>query len=102
MKSIIDVRSNPYYSQSEVGEKFKLNAHLEIILIHSAGKVYKVKNKQLVAESAFEETRYLVSPEMLQELITGLQLHQQKLNGIRNNAEELNALIKKVSNPAKV
>lgn len=39
----------------------------------------------------------IVNPAMLEDLITDLKLHQKKLNGIRQNADKLNALVKHIS-----
>jgi hypothetical protein len=39
----------------------------------------------------------IVSPFMLQALITELQLHQKKLNNITKNADQLSSLVKHIT-----
>ena len=43
------------------------------------------------------EVRMIVSPFMLQTLITELQLHQKKLNNITKNADQLSSLVKHIT-----
>jgi NAD-dependent SIR2 family protein deacetylase len=43
----------------------------------------------------------IVSPYMLQVLITELQLHQKKLNNITKNADQLNSLVKHINSEEK-
>ena len=97
MKQILSVKSNPFYTQgeSENGD-FKLNAHLELVIVYTDGKNYDVKKDGFVAKTKLSETRLLVSPDLLQGLITDLQMHQKKLEGFRKNADQINSLIKYV------
>jgi hypothetical protein len=101
MKEIIDVRSNVGYSQPEGIDEFKLEAFMELVIIHSNGKKYFVKDKHLTSKTVFEEIRLTVSPEMLTTLITELQLHQKKLEGIRTNADKSTALVKHIQEESK-
>lgn len=89
MKDIISVRSNPYYTQSEQG---KIEPQLELILIHTNGKTYNIVKKNLNAVPKIDETRFIVNSELIQQLITDLQLHQKKLEYYRKNADAINSL----------
>lgn len=94
MKQIVDVRSNVHYSQHENEKEFKLSPMMELIIIHTDGKNYKSSKTGLASEHKFAETRMILTPEMLESLITDLQLHQKKFDTIRKNADQLNALVK--------
>jgi hypothetical protein len=76
MKEMISVRSNACYIQAE--NEFALKPVLEIIIIHTDGKNYKFTTNELKTTSKIAETRFIVNPEMLNELIVELQLHQKK------------------------
>jgi hypothetical protein len=97
MKQMLTVRSNPYYTQQEEGSEFLLKSHLEIVIIHTDGKDHKLTKKGIESFPNLTETRLLVSPELLQDLITDLQLHQKKLEGFRKNADQINSLIKHIT-----
>ena len=97
MKQMISVRSNAYYTQEENQKEFALNPMLELIIIHTDGKDYRLTKNDLSSSPKVSETRMIVSPEMLQSLITDLQLHQKKLNGIRKNSDQLNSLVKHIT-----
>ena len=94
---MISVRSNTYYSQDENHKEFELNPMLELIMIYADGKDWKLTPKGLTPQVKIQEVRMIVNPEMLQNLITDLQLHQKKLTGIRENADKLNSLVKHIS-----
>jgi len=96
MKEILSVRSNTFYSQKE-GKEFKLDPMLELIIIYVDGKNYKLTKSEVQGSPKLSETRMIVSPELLQSLITDLQLHQTKLEGIRRNADQLNSLVKHIT-----
>lgn len=96
MKQLLQVRSNMHYTQEERINKVELNPMMELILIHTDGNDYKVSAKGLEQKPKLSEARMTVSPEMLESLITDLQLHQKNLNRIRMNADKINALIKHV------
>jgi hypothetical protein len=97
MKQIISVKSNAYYTQEEQQNEFALNPMLELVIIHTDGKEYKFTKNDLSSSTKIAETRMILTPEMLQSLITDLQLHQKKLNGIRKNADQLNSLVKHIN-----
>ena len=97
MKHMISVRSNAYYTQEEKGSEFALNPMLELIIIHTDGKDYKITKNDLSSTPKLAEKRMIVGPEMLQSLITELQLHQKKLDAIRKNSDQLNSLVKHIS-----
>jgi hypothetical protein len=98
MKQIISVRSNQFYEQEKnESEEFKLLPKLELVIIYVDGKEYEVRKKGFEAKAKISETRMLVSPELLTEMITEIQLHQKTLDGIRKNADQINALIKHVT-----
>jgi hypothetical protein len=97
MKQIIAVNSNPFYTQveNETGD-FTLKATLELVIVYADGKDYEIKKGGFVAKNKLSETRLLVSPDMIQQLITDLQLHQKTIEGIRKNADQINSMIKYV------
>jgi DNA polymerase III alpha subunit (gram-positive type) len=98
MKQIVTVRSNPFFTQEENKSKISLEAQLELIIIFTDGKTYKwKKDGDLIPENKLTETRLIVSPEMLAYLITELQLHQKKLQVVRHNADQINALINHIT-----
>jgi hypothetical protein len=94
MKQILDVRSNAYYTQPENAKEFELKAFLEIVIIHTDGKDYKLKGGKLETTPNLVESRFVCSPEQLTELIGDLQMHQKKMESIRQNAEKLTGLVK--------
>ena len=94
---MVSVRSNAYYTQEEGQKEFALNPMLEIIIIHTDGKNYKLTKNDIESSPKLAESRLIVSPEMLQHLITDLQLHQKKLEGIRKNADQLNSLVRHIT-----
>lgn len=93
MKEILSVRSNVYYRQEE-GQEFALKAMLELVIIHTEGKNYKLTKNNLKSSAKINESRLIVSPEMLQQLIVDLQFHQKTLEGVRKNADQLNSLVR--------
>jgi hypothetical protein len=97
MKQMVSVRSNAYYTQEEGQKEFALNPMLELIIIHTDGKNYKLTKNVIESSPKLAESRLIVSPEMLQHLITDLQLHQKKLGGIRKNADQLNSLVRHIT-----
>jgi hypothetical protein len=97
MKQMISVLSNTHYSQEQNDKEFDLKPMLEVIIIYADGKEHKLTPKGIKQEVKLSEVRMIVSPVMLESLITDLQLHQKKLNGIRENADKLNALVKHIN-----
>ena len=98
MKQLISVRSNTHYTQEEKGTEFELKPMMELILIYADGKDYKLTPKKGISQEVkLSEVRMIVNPAMLEDLITDLKLHQKKLNGIKENADKLNALVKHIS-----
>ena len=95
MKQMVSVRSNAYYTQDE-GE-LSLRPMLELVIIHTDGKNYKLGKNDIESSPKLSESRLIVSPEMLQHLITDLQFHQKKLESIRKNADQLNSLIRHIT-----
>jgi hypothetical protein len=93
MKQMVSVRSNAYYTQ----EEFALKPMLELVIIHTDGKNYKLTKNDMESSPKLSESRLIVSTEMLQHLITDLQLHQKKLDGIRKNADQLNSLVRHIT-----
>jgi endonuclease III len=99
MKELIDVRSNTYYSQ-EAGEKeFELKPMMELVLLHTNGKDYSFNKKDghILSTAKIDEIRLIVNLEQLQDLITGLQLHQKKLQQIQKNATQLTSLVRHIT-----
>src|SRR5574340_66187 len=103
MKEMISVRSNPYFTQKENEKIVQLQTCMELVIIHTNGKTYNVdKRGILFSKSKLDETRLIVSPEMLTSLITEMQLHQKKLESFRQNADQLNSLIQHLSEPKQI
>ena len=75
---MVSVRSNAYYTQEECEKEFTLKAMLELVIIHTDGKNYKLTKNDIESSPKLAECRLIVSPEMIQHLITDLQLHQKK------------------------
>lgn len=96
MKQALSIRSNCWFSIPEKGETFSVEPALELVIIHTDGKNYKLGKNDFIAEPKVNEIRLLVSPDMLASLITELQLHQTKMETIRKNGDQINALIKHI------
>lgn len=94
---MVSVRSNSFYEQKEDDKEFALKPQLELVIIYTDGKNYKITKNDIESSPKLAECRLIVSPEMLQHLITDLQLHQKKLDTIRKNADKLNALVKHIT-----
>ena len=97
MKQIISVRSNTHYTQEENDKEFVLKPMMELIIIYADGKEHKLTPKGIKQEVKLSEVRLIVSPYMIESLITDLQLHQKKLAGITANADKLTALVKHIN-----
>jgi hypothetical protein len=97
MKQMISVRSNTHYTQEENDPDFVLKPMMELIVIYADGKDHKLTPKGIKQEVKLSEVRLIVSPYMLESLITDLQLHQKKLAGITANADKLTALVKHIN-----
>lgn len=95
MKQIVTVRSNTHYEQ-QPGAPFTLKAFMELVIVYTDGKDYTMTKTDLVSKPKLSEVRLIVSPELLTGLITDLQLHQKKLESIRSNADQINALLKHI------
>jgi len=97
MKQILSVLSNTHYTQDEADKEFTLKPMMELIIIYADGKEHKLTPKGLKQEVKCSEVRMIVSPYMLQALITELQLHQKKLDNITRNADQLSSLVKHIN-----
>jgi len=97
MKQVLSVRSNTHYTQEENDKEFVLKPMMELIVIYTDGKEHKLTPKGIKQEVKLSEVRLIVSPYMLESLITDLQLHQKKLAGITANADKLTALVKHIN-----
>jgi hypothetical protein len=98
MKEIVTVRSNSLFSQSGENEKFELIPAIEIVIIHTDGMEYNYsKDKGIITKRKLNEQRLLISPDLLQKLITELQLHYKKALILTENAAQINALIEHIS-----
>jgi hypothetical protein len=96
MKQIISVLSNTHYTQDEKDKEFVLKPMMELIIVYADGKEHKLTPKGLKQEVKCSEVRLIVNPFMLNHLITELQLHKKKLEGIVSNADKLTALVKHI------
>ena len=98
MKQMIAVRSNAFFAQDDQKEGFELKPELELVLIFTNGAEYDIKKGQgLIAKKKLDEVRMIVNPELLSDLITDLQLHQKKLEAMRKNGDQINSLIKHIT-----
>jgi len=97
MKQMISVLSNTHYTQEENDKEFVLKPMMELIIIYTDGKIHKLTPKGIKQEVNLSEVRLIVSPNMLEDLITSLQFHKKKLDGITSNADKLTALVKYVN-----
>ena len=97
MKQLLSVRSNTHYTQEENDKDFVLKPMMELIVIYADGKEHKLTPKGIRQDVKLSEVRLIVSPFMLESLITDLQLHQKKLAGITANADKLTALVKHIN-----
>lgn len=70
---------------------------LELVIIYTDGKNYKLTKNNIESSPKLSESRLIVSPEMLQHLISDLQLHQKKLYSIRKNSDQINSLIRHIT-----
>jgi hypothetical protein len=70
---------------------------MELIIIYADGKEHKLTPKGLKQEVRCSEVRMIVSPFMLESLITDLKLHQKKLDNIIKKADQLSSLVKYMS-----
>ena len=99
MKELVNVTTNAFFLQNEKENNFHLTGCIEIVLIYTDGKDYNVSpDGKLKSKMKLTETRLIASGEMMQELITGLQLHHQKLLSGQKFAYEINALAKYTDN----
>lgn len=102
MKQVLSVRSNTHYTQEENDKEFVLKPMMELIVIYADGKENKLTPKGIKQKVKLSKVRLIVSPYMLESLITDLQLHKKKLAGITANADKLTALVKHISSDDKV
>jgi hypothetical protein len=103
MKQIIAVRSNSFLWQDETEKEISFTPTMELVIIHTQGKDYTwTKDGTLSGKSKLNEMRLLVDPELLQNLITDLQLHQKKLQAFTHNANEINSLLRHISSTAQL
>jgi hypothetical protein len=98
MKQLISVRSNSIYSQKDsTNGEFKLEACLELIIIHTNDMEYKVVKNKLVSERIYSDTRITMDAEGVTALITELQFQQKKIESLRRNAEQLNTMVSHIA-----
>ena len=104
MKQLVNVRTNILFLQNEEEQNFNLIGCLELVLIYTNGKDYAVSGKgQMLTKNKLTETRIVVNEKMMTELITGLQLHNQKLIAAQTSANSINAMAEyaKINNEPK-
>ena len=94
MKTIVDIKSNPVYLEGNVKGQFSLEGNIELIIVHSDGKKYDYSKEKVISWPVFSEARFLVNTAVMDELITMLQGHRDKLRKINENACQMNAVIK--------
>ena len=93
MKELVNVRTNVVFVQNEDDKDFNILGCLELVLIYTDGKEYSV-NKQgnISAKHKLIETRIMIKGSMMNDLITGLQLHNQKLINAKESANSINSM----------
>ena len=90
MKEIIDIRSNALYLQPEGGEEFVLRPALELVLIHTDGKKYRIYDDGQMEETRkLSETRLTITPRMFEFLLEQFSNHQKKMAQVATNAKAL-------------
>lgn len=94
MKQLIAVNSNGFFAQTEGEKPLQIDPCLEIVIIHTSGKDHEIKGSKIESTHKLEEARLIVSPNMLEALITDLKLHQKQLRVLQQNAGQINALIR--------
>ena len=99
MKELVNVRTNVIFLQNEAENEFNLSGCLEVVLIYTDGKDYQITSKgEMKASHKLTETRLIVTEKMMAELITGLQLHNQKLVAAKGSANSINAMAQYAKN----
>lgn len=101
MKQLLEVRSNCHYTQSEGVGSFELKATMELVLIHTEGYNYTLSKNKLENKVKLNETRMVLSPDMLDALIVQLQMHKTKLAQIKENAIQINTLVSQFDKKSK-
>lgn len=90
MKELIQIRSNALYLQPEGGDEFVLRPALELVLIHTDGKKYRIDNDGQMEEARkLSETRLIISPRMFEFLLEQVSNHQKKMAAVEINAKAL-------------
>lgn len=102
MKEMVAIRSNAFLLQDDSQKMVSFLPQMELVIIHTNGKDYNYTKDGLSGKSRFDEIRLIVTPDMLQSLITELKLHQQKLHQFRNNATEINSMIRIITEQDKI
>lgn len=69
MKQMVSVRSNAYYTQEECEKEFTLKAMLELVIIHTDGKNYKLTKNDIESSPKLAECRLIVSPNFINTLL---------------------------------
>lgn len=97
MNFLIEVRSNSFYDYIEEDGKVKLKPRIEVVIIHTKGFDYthNEQSGELEKTPKFVESRMIVSPEILADLIAQLQVCQSNMQAISANADGINSLIQR-------
>ena len=103
MKELVNVRTNVIFLQNEAENEFNLSGCLEVVLIYTDGKDYQITSKgEMKASHKLTEIRVIVNEKMMAELITGLQLHNQKLIAAKGSANSINAMAQYAKNQSEL
>lgn len=96
MKNIIEVRGNAIYT----GTDNELKPQVELIIIHTDGKQYNVKGKEVVTVPILRETRFTADPEELDRLIADLQKFKLMMTTIQQNCKVINSVVEQLNKPS--
>lgn len=100
MKQIFEVRTNPIYQTNN--KTGKLQAQMEVILIHTDGKEYKAgTNGKVITTPIVKETRFFIGDNDLNDILKGMQLAKLQMERVKGNCQVLNDVITQLTPPEK-
>jgi hypothetical protein len=79
MKTIIDIRAN-IYAQDVNPATLTTEPFIELVIIHSDGKNYEIREDKLASVLLLSDTRFVLSPKEFDRVILDMQDWQKTLN----------------------
>jgi hypothetical protein len=79
MNEIIDIRAN-IYTQDVNTQTLTTEPFIELVIIHSDGKNYEIRDDKLVSIPLLSDTRFVLSPKEFDRMILDMQDWQKTLN----------------------